>query len=338
VLTTINYIPEGLLSVNAQALHQVLEGPTLIHLAGERAPPLFLSILAHGNEDVGLLVLQQLLKKYQNQPLPRSLSIFIGNISAAKENVRRLAGQPDYNRVWSLMGGGQTAEHQMMQQVIEDMQRRGVFASIDLHNNTGRNPFYACVNRLGAEFLQLAGMFSRTIVYFIRPNTVQSMAFSQFCPSVTIECGQQGDRLGVSQAFEFVERCLGLTTIPKNKLPRHDYDLFHTVAVVKVPEDIEFCFDCQAPNHDINFIKDLDKYNFLELPVGTLLGHIRQGEHPHLFVEDEEGNEVEQSYFALRGNQLVLTKSVMPSMFTLDKNVIRQDCLGYLMERYPLPH
>ena len=24
-------------------------------------------------------------------------------------------------------------------------------------------------------------------------------------------------------------------------------------------------------------------------------------------------------------------------MFTLDERVIRQDCLGYLMERYPLP-
>jgi len=28
---------------------------------------------------------------------------------------------------------------------------------------------------------------------------------------------------------------------------------------------------------------------------------------------------------------------LMPSMFTLDERVIRQDCLGYLMERYPLP-
>jgi len=27
----------------------------------------------------------------------------------------------------------------------------------------------------------------------------------------------------------------------------------------------------------------------------------------------------------------------MPSMFILDERVIRQDCLGYLMERYPLP-
>jgi hypothetical protein len=27
----------------------------------------------------------------------------------------------------------------------------------------------------------------------------------------------------------------------------------------------------------------------------------------------------------------------MPSMFTLDERIIRQDCLGYLMERYPLP-
>jgi hypothetical protein len=27
----------------------------------------------------------------------------------------------------------------------------------------------------------------------------------------------------------------------------------------------------------------------------------------------------------------------MPAMLTLDERIIRQDCLCYLMERYPLP-
>ena len=33
------------------------------------------------------------------------------------------------------------------------------------------------------------------------------------------------------------------------------------------------------------------------------------------------------------GMELFTTRPVMPSMFTLDTKIIRQDCLGYLMER-----
>jgi len=39
----------------------------------------------------------------------------------------------------------------------------------------------------------------------------------------------------------------------------------------------------------------------------------------------------------VEGDMLRTTRALMPSMFTLDERVIRQDCLGYLMERYTLP-
>jgi len=100
MLTELDYLPNGFLHVEANELHTVLTGPTLIHLPGRRDAPLFVSILLHGNEDTGLKAMQAVLKKYQNQPLPRALSIFVGNIDAARENVRRLEGQLDYNRVW----------------------------------------------------------------------------------------------------------------------------------------------------------------------------------------------------------------------------------------------
>jgi hypothetical protein len=55
-----------------------------------------------------------------------------------------------------------------------------------------------------------------------------------------------------------------------------------------------------------------------------------------LEVTDERGAEVGERFFRVEGNELRTTRTVMPSMFTLDERVIRQDCLGYLMERYPL--
>ena len=99
-LTRLHALPEGFLDTSARALHRVLPGPTLIHLPGRRTPELFVSVLLHGNEDVGLVAIQQVLKAHAGRELPRALSILIGNVTAAQEGVRRLDGQPDYNRVW----------------------------------------------------------------------------------------------------------------------------------------------------------------------------------------------------------------------------------------------
>jgi hypothetical protein len=50
---------------------------------------------------------------------------------------------------------------------------------------------------------------------------------------------------------------------------------------------------------------------------------------------DEAGKDVAESYFE-RENGLLFTRlPVMPSMLTLNEEVIRQDCLCYLMERLP---
>ncbi len=89
--------PEGLYDVPAVLIQQVLPHPTLIHLPGRAPEPIFVSALLHGNEDVGLKAVQQLLIKYRGQVLPRSLSVFIGNVEAASAGVRYLPHQLDYN-------------------------------------------------------------------------------------------------------------------------------------------------------------------------------------------------------------------------------------------------
>jgi hypothetical protein len=42
---------------------------------------------------------------------------------------------------------------------------------------------------------------------------------------------------------------------------------------------------------------------------------------------------VHDRYFSIEDNMLLTARPLMPSMFTLDEQIIRQDCLGYLMER-----
>jgi hypothetical protein len=266
--------------------------------------------------------------------LPRSLSWFIGNVAAARHRLRRLDGQPDYNRVWPGTPDTGSPEAAMMARIVEDMRARRVFASVDVHNNTGLNPHYACINRIDHRFLRLATLFSRTVVYFLRPLGVQSMAFAGLCPAVTVECGKTDQAFGAEHAEQFLDACLRMHELPDQPVPQHDLDLFHTVAIVKVPASLSFGFE--ARDYGIRFSPDLDHLNFRELAAGTTLGWIEESNGACLEAWDEEGREVGERFFRVEDGEIRTTRALMPSMFTLDERVIRQDCLGYVMERYPL--
>lgn len=332
MLNVLEDIPPGFLEIPVRELYRIVPEPTLLHLKGKRRPALFVSVLLHGNEPVGFLAVQKLLKKYAGQILPRDLTIFVGNVQAAKEGVRRFENQPDFNRVWL---PGPAPEHAMTARILEIMRERGVFASVDLHNNTGLNPHYACVNRLDLRFFHLATLFSRTVVYFTRPGGVQTSAFADLCPAVTLECGQVGEERGMDHAAEFLEACLHLYEIPNHPVAENDLNLFHTVATVKVPPEYSIGFGEESA--DLRMIAELDRLNFTELTPHTLLGWTRHDRSARLQVVDEEGREVGERFFQYGEDEIRTRVSFMPSMFTLNKQIIRQDCLGYLMERVRLP-
>lgn len=339
-LTELDLLPDGLLDCNAADLHRVLPGPTLIHLDGERQPPLFVSVLMHGNEPVGWdavrLALRECLARHGRIGLPRALSLFIGNVAAAATNARHLPEQPDYNRVWPGTDRPATPEHGVMAAVVEAMRRRGLFLSVDLHNNTGANPHYACVTHLDNPTLHLATLFARTVVYFVRPLGTQSQAMATLGPAVTLECGKVGEAHGVEHAREFLYACLHLSALPEHPVPAHDIDLFHSVAQLRIPPAIHFGFPPQ--DSELLLSPDLDQLNFRELPAGTTFARVREGlatqVHELIDVRDEHGREVAKHYFALEDGELRLRVPVMPSMLTINAAAIRQDCLGYLMERY----
>ena len=78
---------------------------------------------------------------------------------------------------------------------------------------------------------------------------------------------------------------------------------------------------------------NIDHLNFRELPAGTRLGRLKPGASVTLDVRDENGRSICDRYFSIEDDSLVTARPLMPSMFTLDERIIRQDCLGYLMER-----
>ena len=324
-------LPDEFFTSPANQLYKILKGPTLFALPGHATEAIFISILLHGNEDSGLVVAQQLLDKYKNQTLPKPIYLFVGNIEAARYGLRSLNDQTDYNRTWPGSEMDKCAESELLQQVYDFVANQPLFASIDLHNNTGLNPVYACVNKLDSEFINLALLFSRTVVYFTRPRGVQSLAFANLCPSVTIECGKVGDYSGVNQAKHFIDVCLNLKKLPQTPISNKDIDLYHTVAQVKVPKNIKFNFAGEAA--DINFHTELEYMNFREISAGTPFGDCASLDSVPLNVISENGDEVFSKYFYIEKGLLRVNRPIMPSMLTLDEHIIKQDCFCYLMER-----
>ena len=289
-------------------------------------------MLQHGNEVTGWEAVRRLLKShYQHHELPRSLLLFIGNIQAAKHRLRRLDEQPDYNRCWP---GGKLvdSEHvELFRRIHDPILEFQPIACIDIHNNTGLNPHYAAVNRIRSDYLRLASLFSPKVVYFTMPPGTLSHSLSEFIPSVTLECGMAGEIHGTDHTLAYLETCLHLETISRSRVDADAVHLFHMVATVNVSDKVLFGFG-RVPV-DLALREDLDQFNFQELPAGTSFGSINNGMLRPLIATDGDGDDVTDRYFSFERGQVETAREIMPSMLTLDRRVIQQDCLCYLMDR-----
>ncbi|MEQ8823438.1 MAG: M14 family metallopeptidase [Filomicrobium sp.] len=325
--------PHHLLDIEARDLWQHLPGPSLFDIPGRDPQPLFLSVLLHGNEDTGWSAVQKVLKRHGDAPLPRRMLLLVGNIEAAKANVRTLDNQTDYNRAWPGTRYPEAKEAALMRHVVDLVSAEKPFASIDIHNNTGNNPHYGCVNVLDERHLHLARLFSRTVVYFTRPVGVQSSAMAAVCPAVTVECGLPGTPTATDHAAEFVEAALALDHFPDHPVPDHDLDLLRTAVILRVPPDASFSYD--GSDADFRFVPELDRLNFSELAPGTKLGSLgNSGDRRLAVIAGGEMDANVEDYIAYdESGGINLARPAIPAMLTLDPRAVRLDCLGYLMHR-----
>lgn len=322
MLNEINHIPEEFLVAKAEDLQSILKAPTLFHLEGANPQPLFISTLLHGNETTGFYAIQRLLNMYKDKTLPRAISLFVGNIAAAKEGQRRLDSQDDYNRIWPGSHHSDSAEKDMMQIVTRIMEKKKPFASIDIHNNTGKNPHYGCINILNPHGLVLASKFSDIAVYFTDPKGVQSSAFSDFCPAIVLECGQASDRSGEEHALAYLETILQLDTL--SSLDSNNLKLYHTIARVTIPKTVTFS--------DITLNKQLEDKNFHSIQPGMEFATIDSTKEKLIIVNSESSEDITSEHIERENDKLLFKKPVTLSMFTTNERAIRQDCICYFME------
>lgn len=220
-----------------------LPGPALFQIPGKRREPLYLSVLQHGNEDTGWCAAQAVLRRHRDTPLGRTLLLFVGNVQGARVNVRTLPHQDDFNRCWPGTEHPDCPAARMLGELAGIVRAATPFASIDIHNNSGHNPHYACVSSMADNHLQLARLFSRTVIFFERPLGVQSAALAPLCPAVAVECGCAGEPGSVPHAVEFIEFVLALQHFPGHAVPERDLELMETRAIVRIPAAASFSYD-----------------------------------------------------------------------------------------------
>ncbi len=185
-LAVLSELPDDFYDFRVSNILQVFPTPTLIHLKGKKGQPLFISILLHGNEFSGLKTMQALLKKYADD-LPRPVYLFIGNVLAAASGLRVIPCQTDFNRCWPGTDIEKNDATKMMQQVVNIVTEKPLFAAIDLHNNSGFNPHYACITDVTQDNYHIAAMFNHIGMVFRSPKGVSTMAFDGICPAATLE-------------------------------------------------------------------------------------------------------------------------------------------------------
>lgn len=325
-------LPEGFFDITTANIRSLFPNPTLVQLDGDDRNFLFISILLHGNEYSGLRVMQHLLQQYADG-LPRSILLFIGNVHAAEANLRHLPDQVDYNRCWpgTLMEPNPTT--QMAQRVIEIARGLPLFAAIDIHNNTGRNPHYACITDPNAQNQNLAAMFNSIAMVF-QHKGVSTMAFDGHCPAATLECGIPGDPQGIEEACRLVETLLTLDAFPGHYPSRDDLHLVESHLNVLIPRHVSYEFDVAA-DVDLVFEQDIEARNFTLIDPQQVFGYTRL-ERPMQILDDAQ-HDVTDEVMRVEEGKIFFNQTLMPAMITRDKLVIQQDCLCHLLQDY-LPH
>jgi len=337
-LNIVNELPDAFLDISYRDIKKVFDQPTLIHLKGTKSPALFVSILLHGNEFSGLEIMQEILKKYQTSngyTFPRDLWLFIGNVDAAELGLRAIEDQVDFNRAWPGTPDPQTDTAKLIEKVFNTINQDHLFAAIDLHNNTGQNPHYGCITDVSEENKYLCTFFNHIGMVIKSPKGVSTMAFNGICPAITLECSTPGNQPAKEKAFALLDDLMHMDHFPTKSLAKHDLQLVKNSATVKINRDVIFCFEGDDNSHsdtDLTIVKNFEHHNFSMLEKDEVFAHTKV-EKP-LIVTSPEGEDITHEIIQNKNGRLSLKTAMMPAMITMDKSIVLQDCLCYLLEDY----
>ena len=318
--------------------------PTLIRVPGrgEQAPRA-VSCLLHGDESTGLEAVLRILRRGLTYAF--DLYVVIGNVRAAATAPgfahRFLDDQEDFNRVWGL-DDATTSQRLAADAILDRLRDAGLEALVDVHNNSGNNPFYAIATRDDPRDLNLATLFTSTLLRWdLTANTLME-ALADDVAAVAVECGLPGRPESLAFAVDGLRRYLGEPPLPTDRVVR-DFDLLGGLRKVTIRPEVRFRFgrhaDDRVDGDEVDFVvaADADLVNFVEVPAGHVIGHVRPGAGLPLHAVASDGTDVTMAHFTVEGNRVVTTAPATPVMMTRTVAAARKDCLFYVSTELPPP-
>lgn len=322
------------LSTDVSQLKKAFGETGILEIKGQLDPPLFISILQHGNEHTGYTALKDFLKKNLNRQglLPRGIHLFLGNLEAAAAGLRRLPQGLDYNRLWGEQDGRGDTYH-LIQAVKDYILTKPHLAAIDIHNNTGRNPPYGCISHSRMENQLLASRFASRCLYFEEPSTAQTPSLQGELPAITLECGQSNEPYGLAAVARLLASLMKPEPFFHNGPFVSACVYYKNVARILLAEGARVGFsDINHPpqHHDVIFPDHFEEFNFQYLPrhfplarlgakgAGCLTGEVYEPGLGELLYEQD--------------GMVRLNSPLIPIMLTTDPVILSQDCVGYFLK------
>jgi hypothetical protein len=291
------------------------------------------SCLLHGNEPSGFVAMVDVLRR--GERFPFDLWVLIGNVRAATEDGlyahRHLDDQEDFNRVWGVRSAT-TDMRRCAAAILEQLRSADLEAAVDLHNNSGRNPYYSILTHLSPEGLLLASLCADTMLLWRLHLHTLMEALATVCPAVSVECGAPHLSDGDSFASGVVHRFLtaddfAVPAVGDRPRPRQMVEILHRVTV---RPDVELSFGAAVDGAGFVVAPELDRYNFEVLPARHTIGHVDPGTAMPLFACDVTGRDITDQLFRITSDgAVIVTTDVMPMMMTTTERQARRDCLFY---------
>ncbi len=307
-LNSTTELPGEFADVPAAALADELDGPTLFDLRKVDQSPLFISVLMHGDEVSGWDAVRGLVAELADA----SVMVFVGNVEAARQGVRALPGQVDFNRVWE---GGAGEDAVVAEEVTARVATARPHLAIDVHNNTGENPPYSVICRTDEHTLAVAATFAERALLATQPHGFQTRRFARFCTAVTIEVGTPDDPSSADRARTFLARALtDGPALGNGGAKPHRLSLFETVARVGLTDDAVI-----EPR--------MQRFNFRSVPAGTAFTRVGA-----LTAIAEDGRDICNRYFTQTNGAAVLKRPAIIAMYTGNPDSARSDCLCYFLK------
>lgn len=336
--------PTQLLGATPSQVVGWLGRPTLIRVPGDgQQAPRAISCLLHGDESTGLEAVLRILRRARTYPF--DLYIVIGNVRAAAEPPgfahRYLDGQEDFNRVWGL-DAPTTGQRLAADHILDRLRAAELESLVDVHNNSGNNPFYAVVPRDEPRDLNLATLFTTTVLRWDLTAHTLMEALPEDTAAIAVECGLPGRPESLAFALDGLRRYLGEPPLPGDRVVR-DYDVLGGLRKVTIRPEVQFRFgrhhEDRINGDDVDFVvaADADLHNFVEVPAGHVIGHVRPGAVLPLEAAAPDGTDVTATHFAIDGDRVVTAAPTTPVMMTRTVDAARRDCLFYVSTELPSP-